>query len=89
MTNISACKINGVEAVHVQIKAGRVSAEIGFLIDSGPFGAASITGLDEYEEVRNAADALQLAIETAVAGKIGSPVGSTTFIPPSLIDPSL
>jgi len=89
MTGISTCNINGVDAVSIQLQHGRVSAEIGFLIDSRPFGSAMVAGLDEDEEVRDAADALQAAVESAVAKRLGSSTNSATSIPPGLFDPAL
>ena len=89
MTRISDCNINGIDATGIKITHGRVSAEIGFLIDSRPFGIAHVAGLDEDEEVRDAADALQAAVESAVAKRLGSSVDSATSIPRGLLDPTL
>jgi hypothetical protein len=89
MTKISNCNINGVDATTIQIQHGRVSAEVGFLIDSKPFGLAQVAGLDEDVEVRDAADALQAAVESAVAKRLGSSVDSATSTPRGLLDPTL
>ena len=89
MITISACNINEIEALLIQVQHGRVQAEVGFRIDSKPFGSATVSGLDEDEDVRDAAAALQAAVESAVAKRMGSSSDSVTSIPRGLLDPNL
>lgn len=89
MIRISTCNINAIEAVGIQIRGGRVSADIGFMIDSSPFGMASVAGLDDDDNVRDAADALQKAVEAAVAARAGAEITVETSAPRGLLDPNL
>ena len=89
MIKISDCKINGIDALLVQVQGGRVTADIGFTIDFNPFGTVTVAGLDEDAEVRDAASALQMAVEAAIVKRLGSLDAPVPTLPRGLLDPTL
>ena len=89
MIQISSCKFNGIDVHTIHIQQDGVSAEIGFLMDSTPFGAADVSGLDEDDAVRDAAAALKRAVEAAVAKLIGNQVDAASTPPPGLFDQNI
>lgn len=89
MIKISSSKINEIDAHAIHIQQDGVFAEIGFLIDSKPFGAATVAGLDEDDAVRDAAAALKRAVEAAVAKRVGNQVDTDSAPPPGLFDQNI
>lgn len=89
MITISSCRINGVAVLGVQVRAGGVSADVGFLIDNQPFGQADFSGLDAEVEVRDAAQALQTAIEAVIGRRLGTSDTPASQRPIGLLDPKL
>lgn len=71
---LDTCKINELRITRVEIAFNTINAEVGFLIDSKPFGVVTLSGLDNDEKVAEAARSLVEAIEMAAAARVGEPV---------------